>query len=244
MSEKLSQEAYLKVLRIEDLEYKIGVLTGKVDKLENPKVTLLESTVETREPSKEEGGAGLCGRRTVLRELLTDPLLESALGQAMDEAGSVNLLVKSVDGGIVYVCGTPSNDVTEGIESVEIEPSASPEPALGSNKDEIDPRSQVVVHLSSSTLQEDSTELSKEGQRSKDEPTWEGVWITDRPPTADDANRLGNVAIFSGARRYNYAHKSFISVTVGALPWAPVTKMSQFNESNPAPSPYDQEVSA
>ena len=243
MSEKLSQEAYLKVLRIEDLEYKIGVLTGKVDKLENPKVTLLESTVESTEPSKEEGGAGLCGRRTVLHKLLTDPLLESALGQAMDEAGSVNLLVKSVDGGIVYVCGTPSNDVTEGIESVEIEPSASPEPALGSNKDEIVPMSQQGVRLSSSTLQEESTELSKEGQRSKDEPDWKG-WITNRPPTEEDCDRYEDLAIYDTTADDNFNHLSLAEVSQSAIPWAPISHMADFSASNPAPSPYDQEVSA
>ena len=130
----MSPEAYLKMLRIEDLEAKVEELAGKVDKLENPKMTLLESTVETTEPSKE-------------------------------------------------------------------------------------------------------------GQQSKDEPTWEG-WITNRPPTEEDSDDHGEVAIFEDsckARSVNYDYREVADM---AIPWTKTSQAEQFTVENPAPLPYNQEVSA
>ena len=129
MKETLSPEAYLKVLRIEDLEAKVEELARKVDKLENPKVTLLESTLETME-------------------------------------------------------------------------------------------------------------------RAKDEPTWEG-WITNRAPTKEEADTHGRVAHYysSAGKRWSLDNYNGYWVT-SFVPWAPTSQVQQFTEDNPAPSPYDQEVSA
>ena len=67
-------------------------------------------------------------------------------------------------------------------------------------------------------------------------------WITDRAPTGVDAS-AGNVAIFSGESICNYTHSSFLKVTVSAIPWMTIQQAASFTKDNPAPSPYDQEVS-
>ena len=69
------------------------------------------------------------------------------------------------------------------------------------------------------------------------------AWITDRLPTAEDADVNGNVAhhFMHEDNGISYAGWDSWALESG-LPWQTTKACARFTDENPAPSPFDQEV--
>ena len=70
-------------------------------------------------------------------------------------------------------------------------------------------------------------------------------WITNRAPIKKDLDEHGRVAHFYSAnnKKWDYDHIDSFWIR-SSVPWAPSSQVQHFTSDNPAPSPYDQEVSA
>ena len=69
-------------------------------------------------------------------------------------------------------------------------------------------------------------------------------WITDRAPARADADEYGRVGNYYGGAPKKWLRESFNGSWVkSCVPWAPMSQIIHFTVENPAPSPYDQEVS-
>ena len=70
-------------------------------------------------------------------------------------------------------------------------------------------------------------------------------WITDRPPTREDADKDEKVACYYKlvTKKWDSDHWDEACIRLPIRPWAPLEQVQQFTDDNPAPSPYDQEVS-
>ena len=75
------------------------------------------------------------------------------------------------------------------------------------------------------------------------EPVFKG-WITNRTPLHDDCDKDGMVCVYHPDDHANYVYAPYDEAAEWALPWNHSGKVSHFSKDNPAPSPYDQEVSA
>lgn len=68
-------------------------------------------------------------------------------------------------------------------------------------------------------------------------------WITDREPTKADADRSAKVAVYKRSGSSCWGLVDYMRVAANGAPWAQSDQIQQFTANNPAPSPYDQEVS-
>ena len=69
-------------------------------------------------------------------------------------------------------------------------------------------------------------------------------WITNRVPTEADLDEFGRVAHYLESNPSNWTKVWVTESWVKFCgPWAPMSQVQKFTADNPAPSPYDQEVS-